>query len=335
MEGSLLTLAWVAIVGFAVFMYVLMDGFDLGIGILYPFAPSEEARDVMMNSVAPVWDFNETWLILGGAGLFAAFPIAYAVVLPAMYLPLLLMLIALIFRGVAFEFRFKARSSRHLWNKAFFLGSLLATFAQGVVLGSFIQGIEVEGRNFAGTMLDWLTPFSLFCGVALIAGYALLGSTWLIWRTIGILQDWCFRVARRLLVVVLVLVAAVSLWTPFLDASIAARWFSVPNILLLSPVPLMVGFLAFGLWRALDEGREVLPFAFAMGLFALSYLGLAISLWPVLIPPGITIWQAAAPPETQVFLLIGMAFLIPTILIYTAYSYWVFRGKVTGAIGYH
>lgn len=335
MEGSLLTLAWVAIVGFAVFMYVLMDGFDLGIGILYPFAPSEEARDVMMNSVAPVWDFNETWLILGGAGLFAAFPIAYAIVLPAMYLPLLLMLIALIFRGVAFEFRFKARSSRHLWNKAFFLGSLLATFAQGVVLGSFIQGIEVEGRNFAGTMLDWLTPFSLFCGVALIAGYALLGSTWLIWRTIGILQDWCFRVARRLLIVVLVLVAAVSLWTPFLDASIAGRWFSVPNILLLSPVPLMVGFLAFGLWRALDEGREVLPFAFAMGLFALSYLGLAISLWPVLIPPGITVWQAAAPPETQVFLLIGMAFLIPTILIYTAYSYWVFRGKVTGAIGYH
>ncbi|NUB23411.1 cytochrome d ubiquinol oxidase subunit II [Azospirillum brasilense] len=335
MEGSLLTLAWVAIVGFAVFMYVLMDGFDLGIGILYPFVPSEEARDVMMNSVAPVWDFNETWLILGGAGLFAAFPIAYAIVLPAMYLPLLLMLIALIFRGVAFEFRFKARSSRHLWNKAFFLGSLLATFAQGVVLGSFIQGIEVEGRNFAGTMLDWLTPFSLFCGVALIAGYALLGSTWLIWRTIGILQDWCFRVARRLLIVVLVLVAAVSMWTPFLDASIAARWFSVPNILLLSPVPLMVGFLAFGLWRALDEGREALPFAFAMGLFALSYLGLAISLWPVLIPPGITIWQAAAPPETQVFLLIGMAFLIPTILIYTAYSYWVFRGKVTGAIGYH
>ncbi|CAO3451347.1 Cytochrome d ubiquinol oxidase subunit II (EC 1.10.3.-) [Azospirillum argentinense] len=335
MEGSLLTLAWVAIVGFAVFMYVLMDGFDLGIGILYPFAPSEEARDVMMNSVAPVWDFNETWLILGGAGLFAAFPIAYAIVLPAMYLPLLVMLIALVFRGVAFEFRFKARSSRHLWNKAFFLGSLLATFAQGVVLGSFIQGIEVEGRNFAGTMLDWLTPFSLFCGVALIAGYALLGSTWLIWRTIGILQDWCFRVARRLLIVVLVLVGAVSLWTPFLDASIAARWFSVPNILLLSPVPLMVGFLAFGLWRALDEGREALPFAFAMGLFALSYLGLAISLWPVLIPPGITIWQAAAPPETQVFLLIGMAFLIPTILIYTAYSYWVFRGKVTGAIGYH
>ncbi len=335
MEGSLLTLAWVAIIGFAVFMYVLMDGFDLGIGILYPFAPSEEARDVMMNSVAPVWDFNETWLILGGAGLFAAFPIAYAVVLPAMYLPLLLMLIALIFRGVAFEFRFKARTSRHVWNKAFFLGSLLATFAQGVVLGSFIQGIEVQGRAFAGGMLDWLTPFSLFCGVALIGGYALLGSTWLIWRTIGRLQDWCYHTARRLLVVVLLLVAVVSLWTPFLEPTIAQRWFSMPNILLLSPVPLMVAVLAFGLWRSLEEGRDVLPFVFAMGLFALSYLGLAISLWPMLVPPRITVWQAAAPPETQVFLLVGMAFLIPTILIYTAYSYWVFRGKVTGAIGYH
>ncbi|WP_448206547.1 cytochrome d ubiquinol oxidase subunit II [Azospirillum sp. sgz302134] len=335
MEGSLLTLAWVGIVGFAVFMYVLMDGFDLGIGILYPFVPREEDRDVMMNSVAPVWDFNETWLILGGAGLFAAFPIAYAVVLPAMYLPLLLMLIALVFRGVAFEFRFKARTSRHWWNKAFFLGSLLATFAQGVVLGTFIQGIEVKGRSFAGGMLDWLTPFSLFCGLALIAGYALLGSTWLIWRTIGRLQDWCFRVARRLMIAVLLLVGIVSLWTPFLAPAIAQRWFSVPNILLLSPVPIMVGVLAVALWRALDEGREALPFVLSMGLFALSYLGLAISLWPNLIPPSITIWQAAAPPETQVFLLVGMAFLIPTILIYTAYSYWVFRGKVTGAIGYH
>lgn len=335
MEGSLLTLAWVGIVGFGVFMYVLMDGFDLGIGILYPFAPSEEARDVMMNSVAPVWDFNETWLILGGAGLFAAFPIAYAVVLPAMYLPLLLMLIALVFRGVAFEFRFKARTSRHWWNKAFFLGSLLATFAQGVVLGTFIQGIEVQGRNFAGGMLDWLTPFSLFCGLALVVGYALLGSTWLIWRTIGILQDWCFRVARRLLVAVLVMIVAVSLWTPLVEPGIAARWFAMPNIVLLSPVPLLTAALAFGLWRALDEGRDRLPFVFSMGLFALSYLGLAISLWPLLIPPSITVWQAAAPPETQVFLLIGMAFLIPTILVYTAYSYWVFRGKVTGAFGYH
>ncbi|WP_029011144.1 cytochrome d ubiquinol oxidase subunit II [Azospirillum halopraeferens] len=334
-EGSLLTLAWVGIVGFSVFMYVLMDGFDLGIGILYPFARSEEDRDVMMNTVAPVWDFNETWLVLGGAGLFAAFPIAYAVVLPAMYLPLLVMLIALVFRGVAFELRFKARSSRHWWNTAFFLGSLLATVAQGVVLGAFIQGIHVEGRDFAGGMFDWLTPFSLFCGAALVAGYALLGATWLIWRTVGPLQDWCYRVARGLMIAVLVLIAAVSLWTPLIDADIAARWFSLPNILLLAPVPLMTAALAFALWRSLDEGREVLPFALSMSLFALSYLGLAVSLWPMLIPPSITVWQAAAPPETQVFLLIGMAFLIPAILLYTAYTYWVFRGKVTGSSGYH
>ncbi|CAO3434696.1 cytochrome d ubiquinol oxidase subunit II [Azospirillum doebereinerae] len=335
MEGSLLTLAWVGIVGFAVFMYVLMDGFDLGVGILYPFVPREEDRDTMMNSVAPVWDFNETWLVLGGAGLFAAFPIAYAVLLPAMYIPLLVMLVALIFRGVAFEFRFKARARRYWWNRSFFAGSLLATFAQGVVLGSFVQGIPVEGRDFAGTMLHWLTPFSLFCGAALVVGYALLGATWLIWRTIGRLQDWCFRVARRLMIVVLVGVAVVSLWTPFLLPDIAQRWFSMPNLILLSPVPLVTAALAVALWRALDNGREVAPFLLSMALFALSYLGLAISLWPNLIPPSVTVWQAASPPETQVFLLVGMAFLIPSILGYTAYSYWVFRGKVTGSFGYH
>jgi len=335
MEGSLLTLAWVGIVGFAVFMYVLMDGFDLGIGILYPFAPREEDRDTMMNSVAPVWDFNETWLVLGGAGLFAAFPIAYAVVLPAMYLPLLVMLVALVFRGVAFEFRFRALTRRYWWNRSFFFGSLLATFAQGVVLGSFIQGIPVVGRDFAGTMLHWLTPFSLFCGLALVAGYALLGATWLIWRTVGRLQDWCFRVARRLMIAVLAAVAVVSLWTPFLLPEIAQRWFSMPNLILLSPVPLVTAALAAALWRALDSGREVAPFVLSMALFGLSYLGLAVSLWPTLIPPGVTVWQAAAPPETQVFLLVGMAFLIPSILAYTAYSYWVFRGKVTGGFGYH
>ncbi|MBP2228854.1 cytochrome d ubiquinol oxidase subunit II [Azospirillum agricola] len=334
-EGSLLTLAWVGIVGFAVFMYVLMDGFDLGIGILYPFVPREEDRDTMMNSVAPVWDFNETWLVLGGAGLFAAFPIAYAVVLPAMYLPLLVMLVALIFRGVAFEFRFKAMAQRHWWNRSFFVGSLLATFAQGVVLGSFLQGIPVEGRDFAGTMLHWLTPFSLFCGVALVFGYALLGATWLIWRTVGRLQDWCFRASRRLMGFVLVAVAVVSLWTPFLLPEIAQRWFSMPNLILLSPVPLVTAGLAVALWRALDDGRERAPFFLAMALFGLSYLGLAISLWPTLIPPSVTVWQAASPPETQVFLLVGMAFLIPSILAYTAYSYWVFRGKVTGSFGYH
>jgi cytochrome d ubiquinol oxidase subunit II len=316
-------------------MYVLMDGFDLGLGILFPYAPTDRDRDVMMNSVAPIWDFNETWLVLGGAGLFAAFPIAYAVLLPALYLPILLMLIALIFRGIAFEFRFKAKARRYLWDRSFHYGSLLATFAQGIVLGAFVQGVEVEGRNFVGGMLDWLTPFSLLCGVALVAGYALLGATWMVWRSAGPLQEWCRRMSRRLLLAVILFVGIVSLWTPLISGDIAQRWFSWPNLLYLSPVPLVTAGLALWLWRA-SEDREVLPFVLAMGLFLLSYLGLAVSLWPNLIPPDISIWQAASPPETQVFLLVGMSFLIPTILVYTAYSYWVFRGKVTHeSIGYH
>jgi cytochrome bd ubiquinol oxidase subunit II len=333
-EWSLLTLAWTAIVGFAVFMYVLMDGFDLGLGILFPWAPTHQDRDVMMNTVAPIWDFNETWLILGAAGVFAAFPLAYAVLLPALYLPLLIMLIALVFRGVAFEFRFKAETSRHLWDKSFHYGSLLATFSQGVVLGAFVQGVRVEGRQYAGGMLDWLTPFSLMCGVALVFGYALLGATWLVWRTGGGLQAWARRMSRLMLLAVILFVGIVSLWTPLLNEAIAARWFTMPNLVLLSPVPLVTAGLALWLWRA-SAKREVLPFALAIGLFTLSYLGLAISLWPMLIPPDISIWQAASPPETQTFLLVGMSFLLPTLIAYTIYCYWVFRGKVTAEGGYH
>lgn len=335
MDWQALTLIWTGICAFAVFMYVLMDGFDLGLGILFPFAPTDRDRDVMMNSVAPIWDFNETWLILGGAGLFAAFPVAYAVVLPAFYLPLLVMLVALIFRGVAFEFRFKANTSRHLWDTSFNLGSLVATFAQGVVLGAFVQGIPVEGRHYAGGMLDWLSPFSILCGAALVAGYGLLGATWLIWRSEGALQDWARTMSKRFLVAVILFVLVVSAWTPLANAGIRARWFEWPNIALLSPVPIVTALVAYGLWRAVETGREVLPFALGMVLFLLSYLGIAISLWPNIIPPDVTIWEAASPPESQVFLLVGMVFLIPVILFYTAYSYWVFRGKVKAEGFYH
>lgn len=335
MIETILTLVWFGIIAFGVIMYVLMDGFVLGIGILSRWTDSEDQRDIMMNSVAPIWDGNETWLVLGGASLLAAFPIAYSVILSALYLPLLFMLIALIFRGVAFEFRFKAEKSKYLWNIAFFGGSVLATFAQGVVLGALVQGIEVTNRQYAGGTFDWLNPFSLVVGIALISGYALLGSTWLIIKTEGELQDRAYRISVRLTMVVVGFIALISIWVPFLDPEIAERWFSWPNIALLSPVPLLVALLAYGLYQAEQKRLTYRPFILSIGLFLLSYLGLAISIWPSIIPPDISIWEAASPPESQLFLLVGMLFLIPVILVYTAWSYWVFRGKVTQETGYH
>ena len=330
-----LTLIWTGILGFSVFMYVLMDGFDLGIGILFGWIHGESDRDRMMATVAPVWDGNETWLVLGGSGLFAAFPLAYGLLLPALYLPLLLMLIALIFRGVAFEFRHRAVTSRWIWSRAFCIGSIAATVGQGLVLGAFVQGFRVEGERFGGTAFDWLTPFSLFCGIALVAGYALLGASWLILKTDGTLQDHAYRAAKVLLVAVVAAIGVVSVWTPLTNANIAERWFSWPNIALLSPVPLTTGALAIALWRALSLRREVQPFVFAMSLFMLAYGGLAVSLWPMIVPPSISIWQAASSPDTQLFLLIGVALLMPMTLAYTAFSYYVFRGKVREGEGYH
>lgn len=323
-----LTLAWAGIIAFAVVMYVVLDGFDLGIGILFPFMRDEDERDSAMNTVAPIWDFNETWLVLGGVGLFGAFPVAYAVLLPAFYLPILVMLIALVFRGVAFEFRFKVRAHRRRWSIAFAAGSLLATYAQGVVLGTFVQGLQVEGRQYAGPSLVWLTPFSLMTGWALVAGYALLGATWLVIKTEGPIHQWARRISVGLLAAVLVAMAAVSLWMPFISPVIRARWFTFPNLVYLSPVPLLVVACAYGLWRTIRTDREVLPFLFALGLFILGYAGLAISLWPHIVPPSLTIWDAASPRESQLFLIVGMAVLIPTILVYYAYTTWVFRGKV-------
>jgi cytochrome d ubiquinol oxidase subunit II len=330
-----LPLVFGGIIAFGIFMYVLMDGFDLGVGILFRAAPSDGDRDMMMNSVAPFWDGNETWLVLGGAGLLAAFPLAYAIVLPALYLPVLVMLIALIFRGVAFEFRFKADKSRYLWDIAFSLGSIVATFAQGVILGAFIRGFAVEGRQYAGGAFDWLTLFSITIGVALIIGYALLGSTWLILKTEGALQEWAYEISGRLVLAVILFMAIVSLWTPILDKTIADRWFSWPNIAILSPVPLAVVVATYALHRGIKRRAELSPFLMAMALFALGYCGLAISLWPNVVPPDISLWEAASPPESQRFLIVGFAVLVPVILAYTAYGYWVFRGKVQRDAGYH
>jgi len=315
---------------------VVMDGFDLGIGMLFPFVKDEHDRDVMMNTVAPVWDGNETWLVLGGAGLFGAFPMAYAVVLEALYLPLILMLIGLIFRGVAFEFRFKAKDDkRHIWNKAFIGGSLVATFFQGVALGAFMEGFKVVDRHFAGGTLDWLTPFSLFCGLGLIVAYTLLGCTWLIMKTQGPLQAQMHKLGRPLALVLLVVIGIVSLWTPIAYPQIADRWFSMPNLLWFMPVPVLVLVTFYGLFKAVARSANYTPFLLTLVLIFLGYSGLGISLWPNIIPPSISIWEAAAPPQSQGFMLVGTLFILPFILGYTFWSYYVFRGKVTHEDGYH
>jgi cytochrome d ubiquinol oxidase subunit II len=326
---------WTLILAVAVFMYVLLDGFDLGVGILFPLAPDDRARDLMMASVAPIWDGNETWLVLGGIALFAAFPLAFTIIMPALYFPILAMLLGLIFRGVAFEFRPTARTTRKHWDESFFWGSLVATFAQGCVLGKYVQGFPVEGRQYAGSTFDFLDPFVIGVGVGLVIGYALLGATWLVMKTEGALQDWARGMARRSLFGVVIFIGAVSLWTPFLDARIANRWFSWPNLAFLAPVPVITAVLAGWLWVSLKRGREVAPFVAAMGLFAMCYTGLAISLFPYVVPPTITLWDAASSPQSQAFLLIGTLFLLPIILTYTGWSYWVFRGKVRADIGYH
>jgi cytochrome d ubiquinol oxidase subunit II len=326
---------WTAILGLGVFFYVLLDGFDLGVGILFGFAHEPRWRALMVNSVAPVWDGNETWLVLGGVGLLAAFPLAFAIILPALYFPILVMVLALIFRGLSFEFRLKDVEHRTFWDHAFNGGSTLATFAQGVVLGAFIQGFEVEGRQFAGTAFDWLTPFSILTGIALLFGYGLLGAGWLILKTEGALQAWARRQGRTCLIGVAIAIGVVSLWTPLIDPDIAARWFSWPNIALLSPVPIVTALLALWAWRSLNGRAEAAPFLASLGLFVMAYIGITISLWPMIVPHRITLWQAAASPSSQAFLLVGTLFLLPVILMYVGWSYWVFRGKVRADIGYH
>lgn len=330
-----LPVIWGLIIGVAVIMYVVLDGFDLGIGILFPFAKEERERDTMMNTVAPFWDGNETWLILGGGGLWVAFPKAYAVVMPALYLPMIIMLLALVFRGVAFEFRWIALSSRRWWNVAFAGGSLVAAFSQGVILGGLVQGITVKDGAFAGGPLDWATPFAALCGFGVVAGYALLGSTWLIMKTDGTVAERARQHALPLLFAVLGLMAVVSLWTPLAIERIGVRWFSVPNVFFLAPVPIITAGLAYMVWHWLKTGREILPFFGTIGLFVLGFLGLAISTFPYLVPPSLTVWQTAAAAPSQILMLFGVIFLLPVVLGYTVFVYWIFRGKVREGEGYH
>ncbi|GAB4066643.1 cytochrome d ubiquinol oxidase subunit II [Ancylobacter sonchi] len=330
-----LPVIWALLLAVAIALYVILDGFDLGIGILFPFARSEVEKDQMMNSVAPFWDGNETWLILGGGGLLVAFPLAYSILMPALYLPVIFMLLALVFRGVAFEFRHVADTSRFLWNVAFAGGSTLAAFFQGVLLGGFVQGMKVENNAFAGGPLDWATPFALICGLGVTAGYALIGAVWLILKTDGAAQARARAHARWLLPLVLVFMGIVSLWTPIAFPRIADRWFSLPNLYYLAPIPLVTLLLAGFVWRWLERGHEHLPFLGVIGLFLLGYIGIGVSIFPHLVPPVLTVWQTAAAPASQVFMLIGTVFMLPLILGYVGFVYWTFRGKVRAGEGYH
>ncbi|MET0277724.1 MAG: cytochrome d ubiquinol oxidase subunit II [Pseudorhodoplanes sp.] len=329
-----LPVIWAALIGTAVAMYVILDGFDLGLGILFPFARNESQRDQMMRSIAPFWDGNETWLVLGGGGLWVAFPTAYAVIMPAMYLPVIVMLLGLIFRGVAFEFRLVSES-KYWWNKAFNIGSIVAAFCQGLILGGLIQGITVKDGQFAGGHFDWATPFALLCGAALVCGYALLGATWLIMKTEGEVAERARGQAKMLLLVVLGFMALVSLYTPYAFERIATRWFSLPNFYYLWPVPLVTALVALMLWRWIDRKHDALPFVACIALFLLGYLGLVISSYPYLVPPSLTVWDTAAAPSSQIFMLIGTVFLLPIILGYVIFIYWLFRGKVKEGESYH
>ncbi|HEV7278446.1 MAG TPA: cytochrome d ubiquinol oxidase subunit II [Devosiaceae bacterium] len=330
-----LAFIWAALIAFAVLAYVILDGFDLGIGILFPLFPEKHDRDLMTNTIAPIWDGNETWLVLGGGGLLAVFPLAYATILPALYMPLILMLLGLIFRGVAFEFRFRTTRWRAVWDWGFALGSAVAAAMQGIALGALVQGIPVADRQYAGGWWDWLTPFSLLTGLAVVVGYALLGACWLNFKTAGSVQAKARRLALPAALATIGLIGAVSLWTPFLEPLYFERWFGWPTAFFSALVPLLIAGCAFGLWWGLDRGRDLLPFLAALGLFVLSYVGIGISFYPYIVPGALTIWEAAAPDASLGFLLIGAVVLIPVILAYTGYAYWVFRGKIDPDEGYH
>lgn len=333
--ATILPVVWFFIIGFAIMMYVLLDGFVLGIGIISPFADNEAQQELMMNTAAPIWDGNETWLVMGGAGLMAAFPVAYATILSNLYLPILFMLIALIFRGVAFEFRFRAHTSRHIWGVAFHAGSLVAAFMQGLMLGAIVEGMPLEGGKYVQGTFAWFSPFSVLTGMALIFGYALLGTTWLGLKTEGRPQRIARDLTRPLMLAVIAFMVMVSAWLPFLSSSLMDRWFTWPRFLYLSPLPIATIVVAVWLWRAVLANHEVASFILSLSFFALGFIGLVVGMWPNIVPPTMSIWDAASPPSSQGFVLVGAIIMIPVVLFYTAFSYRVFRGKVRAGDGYH
>ena len=328
-------LIWAALIAIAVFAYVALDGFDLGMGILFPWVPEEKYRDRMVNSVAPVWDGNETWLVLGGGGLLAVFPLAYAVLMPALYMPVIAMLLGLIFRGVAFEFRFKSKAKKHWWDRAFMLGSMVAALSQGIMLGAMLQGIDVTDRAYSGGWFDWLSPFTIFSGIAVCIGYALLGATWLVMKTDGPLQQRAYDYGRNSAILLILAIAAVSIYLVSSFENVADRWLNWPGSALLWVVPFALAVIGGGLLNSLTKQQEGRPYLWALGVFLIAFVGFAVSIFPYLIPFEITLWEAAAPENSLLFLLVGAVILLPIIFAYTGYTYWVFRGKVDEDSGYH
>lgn len=332
---DMLPLIWMLFLVAAIGFYVLLDGFSLGVGILFPFAEPKH-RATMMGSVSPVWDGNQTWLIGGGSALLTGFPKAFHLLCAALYLPLMFMLIALVFRGVAFEFYGKAKDKR-LWTAAFIGGSTLVAFCQGLILGSYVLGFEYDGRRLVFGAWDFISPFSLLTGVGVVLAYALLGACWLILKTEGELRDWSIERARRLLPLVVLMVGLVSVWTPLAVPAISERWFAMPNLILLSPIPIWTLVMAFVLYRVLKTPpkQDGLPFITCIGLYLLTLIGLGISLWPHIVPRAFTLWDVAAPPESLLFAMVGVLLIVPVVLVYTAHSYYVFRGKVRAEDLYH
>lgn len=313
-------------------LYVTLDGFDLGVGILFPFAPQTVDRDVMMHSLAPIWDGNETWLVLGGMVLLAGFPLAFSILLPALYVPIALMLLGLIVRGTAFEFRSQGGSFQIVWTILFAGGSTLAAFCQGAILGAFIEGgIVVESQRFAGGSFDWLTAFSVATGLGVIAGYAVLGASWLIWRTEGNTQIFAREIARPALLGTGAAIALVSIWTPVAFPGVAERWFTWPGIVYLAPLPLLAASSWVIAWRSLWGKIDWLPFVSTIILFLAALGGLGASIWPAAIPGVISIGDASSSLRTQTIVAAALLLIVPLILAYVGYSYWVFRGKVGGS----
>jgi cytochrome d ubiquinol oxidase subunit II len=335
--AAYLPIIWAILIALSVFIYVVLDGFDLGVGLMFAFFPQRKERDVLMNSVAPVWDGNETWLVLGGGGLFAAFPLAYAILMPALYAPVIAMLIALVFRGVAFEFRWRTERWRKWWDRAFIVGSATAAFTQGIMLGALLEGVAVEGRAYSGGWWDWLSPFSVVTGLSVVVAYGLLGAAWIVMKAEGAIRQRGREIARVLAIAAIGAIALVSLFTPYLDAAYHKRWFEAPGIFLAAPVPIAVAAIGYLLIRSLTTTNyaDHWPFLLALALFGLCFAGLGVSMWPYVIPTSVTIFEAAAPPSSQLFMLVGAGVMLPIILGYTAYAYWVFRGKVDPAKGYH